>query len=92
YPEDTARILKKVRTILPQLADVTVLEEKVGLRPARDAIRLEAEPVGKGCVVHNYGHGGAGFSLSWGCAQEVVRLVNASFAGNTRASNSPAEK
>jgi glycine/D-amino acid oxidase-like deaminating enzyme len=26
-------------------------------------------------VVHNYGHGGAGFTLSWGCAQSVVEML-----------------
>jgi D-amino-acid oxidase len=49
----------------------------VGLRPGRSTVRLEeAEPLSSGArVVHNYGHGGAGVTLSWGCAREVVTLV-----------------
>ncbi len=43
----------------------------MGLRPVRSSVRLEAE----GRVVHCYGQGGAGVTLSWGCADEVVRLV-----------------
>lgn len=47
-----------------------------GLRPWRErSFRLETETVGQKFVVHNYGHGGAGISLSWGCALEVVDLV-----------------
>ena len=37
----------------------------------RPEVRLEAE----GRTVHCYGHGGAGVTLSWGCAEEVSRLV-----------------
>jgi len=49
-----------------------------GLRPYRDqTFRLEPENVGGKFVVHNYGHGGAGITLSWGCAEEVVDLVAA---------------
>jgi D-amino-acid oxidase len=49
-----------------------------GLRPFRDqTFRLEPENVGGKFVVHNYGHGGAGITLSWGCAQEVVDIVTA---------------
>jgi D-amino-acid oxidase len=49
----------------------TVLYCRTGLRPVRREVRLERE----GRVVHNYGHGGAGYTLSWGCAEEVTRLV-----------------
>lgn len=47
---------------------------RVGLRPARESnVRLEAE---KGTtIIHNYGHGGSGVTLSWGCAMEVVERI-----------------
>jgi D-amino-acid oxidase len=44
---------------------------RVGLRPVRPAVRLERE----GRVIHCYGQGGAGVTLSWGCAEEVRELV-----------------
>lgn len=46
-----------------------VIGERTGLRPVRERVRVERE----GRVVHNYGHGGAGYTLSWGCAEEVER-------------------
>ena len=61
----------------PALAGARVLELRVGLRPWRPEIRLEAETLPGGArVVHNYGHGGAGVTLSWGCAERVVELAN----------------
>ncbi len=45
-------------------------------RPFRPAgPRIEAEPFGDKRLVHNYGHGGAGWSLSWGCAEEAAALA-----------------
>jgi D-amino-acid oxidase len=38
-------------------------------------VRLEAERIGATCVIHNYGHGGAGFTLSWGCAEGTADFV-----------------
>jgi D-amino-acid oxidase len=53
-----------------------VLEHKVGLRPGRPEIRLEREDVAQGPPrVHNYGHGGSGVTLSWGCAEDTLALV-----------------
>ncbi len=45
-------------------------------RPFRPAgPRLEAEAVDGKVLVHNYGHGGSGWSLSWGCAAEATALA-----------------
>lgn len=54
-----------------------ILAERVGLRPFRKSgVRLCAETLGDGrSVIHNYGHGGSGFTLSWGCAEEVLQLA-----------------
>jgi len=53
-----------------------VLAERVGLRPFRKSgVRLERAHLRDGrTVIHDYGHGGAGFTLSWGCAVEVLQL------------------
>ncbi len=58
-----------------RLSDLKVLETKLGLRPGRSQIRLEKDP--KLNVIHNYGHGGAGYTVSWGCADSVLQLVRA---------------
>ena len=74
-PAVTERILQRCRRIEPRLGDAEVIETITGLRPDRPSVRLEAEPLGRGLCVHNYGHGGNGVTLSWGCARDVVRLV-----------------
>lgn len=74
-PKDTEMILSKVKSILPRLKDIEIIGESVGLRPVRESVRLEAEKFGEKTIVHNYGHGGSGFTLSWGCAQDVVDII-----------------
>jgi D-amino-acid oxidase len=64
-------ILCRATALVPALAGARVLQHKVGLRPARPTIRLERVAD----VIHCYGHGGAGVTLSWGCADEVARLA-----------------
>lgn len=76
-PEVAARLLRRAAELVPELARARVLRHKVGLRPARPEVRLEAEERGDMRVVHCYGHGGAGVTLSWGCAEEVSALVGA---------------
>lgn len=74
-PAVAARILERATALVPALAGARVLRQKVGLRPGRPAVRLEEQRVGSTRVVHCYGHGGAGVTLSWGCAADVAALV-----------------
>jgi D-amino-acid oxidase len=76
-PGAAAGILRRCTALEPRLAGAEILEHKVGLRPGRPEIRLEREDVPHGPPrVHNYGHGGSGITLSWGCAEETLRLVH----------------
>ena len=74
--QDTQDILRKAGYFSDAFKNPEIFEIRVGLRPARKVIRLEKESVGQKNIIHNYGHGGSGFTLSWGCADEVVNLVN----------------
>ena len=71
-PETTKRIVAECSRVL-KIDNPLVLAERVGLRPfRRSGVRLEREQLRDGrTVIHNYGHGGSGFTLSWGCAREV---------------------
>ncbi|HEU4347118.1 MAG TPA: FAD-dependent oxidoreductase [Actinoplanes sp.] len=62
--------------IEPRLQGARIVGRRDGQRPVRPAIRLESERVGDSRVIHNYGHGGAGITVSWGCAREVRRLLD----------------
>ena len=74
--DDTAHILAQCRARVPALANAPIREVKVGLRPYRKAVRLQAETRPRGqLLVHNYGHGGSGFTLSWGCADDAARQI-----------------
>jgi D-amino-acid oxidase len=74
-PATADRILAACIAVRPALRTATVLEHRVGLRPARPSVRLAAEPGDGVTFVHNYGHGGAGVTLSWGCAEDAAALA-----------------
>jgi D-amino-acid oxidase len=74
-PATSRAILERARRLEPRLAGARVLSHAVGLRPGRPEVRLETEHLDVGAVVHNYGHGGAGFTLCWGCADEAAELA-----------------
>lgn len=76
-PTDTAIILDRCARLQEGLRQPRVLAEAAGLRPMRPAIRCGWE-AGRP-VFHNYGHGGAGFTVSWGCAEEVAWSVRQAF-------------
>jgi D-amino-acid oxidase len=75
--EVAERIMARATVLVPALADARVLGHRVGLRPARPSVRLEIEQRGAHPVIHCYGHGGAGVTTSWGCAEEVLALAKA---------------
>lgn len=76
-PTQTAAIIDLCHRELGTPAAPRIREVKIGLRPfRRSGIRVEAARLPDGRpVVHNYGHGGSGFTVSWGCAESVARLV-----------------
>ncbi|GAA1913399.1 FAD-dependent oxidoreductase [Nocardioides marmoribigeumensis] len=77
-PAAGKEMLARARELVPAIRRAQVLGTRVGLRPARPQVRLEAEERDGRRVVHCYGHGGAGVTLSWGCADEVADLVSGS--------------
>jgi D-amino-acid oxidase len=78
-PAVTAAIVDRCRALCPALRESRILSAHVGLRPGRRQIRLEAETLASGKrVIHNYGHGGAGFTTAWGTALAVLQLLQSS--------------
>jgi D-amino-acid oxidase len=75
-PATTSQIVAESSRVL-NIERPRVLAERVGLRPfRRSGVRLERDLLRDGrAVIHNYGHGGAGFTLSWGCAREVLEAA-----------------
>lgn len=69
------RIRQRCIAINPAVATAEVLGDRVGIRPGRPQVRLEHVDFGNHHVIHNYGHGGSGVSVSWGCADEIAELV-----------------
>lgn len=76
-PDDATEraILDRARVLVPALRDAPVVSRGVGLRPGRPVVRLDRTDVDGRPMISCYGHGGAGVTLSWGCAVEVAALV-----------------
>jgi D-amino-acid oxidase len=72
-PATIERILNNAYKTFPELRQQKVIGSWAGLRPYKNEVRVEHE-VGTN-IIHNYGHGGSGFTLGFGCAEEVVRLT-----------------
>lgn len=82
--DDTRHILESTSQLVPSLKQARMINAWVGLRPGRTSARLEKEEKrfrdnsGKeAClkIVHNYGHGGSGLTMHWGCALDTADLV-----------------
>jgi D-amino-acid oxidase len=78
----TAAIVAECTRVL-EIAAPKILGERVGLRPfRRTGVCLRADRMRDGRrVIHNYGHGGSGFTLSWGCARAVLALLETQLQG-----------
>lgn len=79
-PSITDTILARARKLVPSLQKAEVVSVTVGLRPFRKQgprVQLEEMTFQETTVqvIHNYGHGGSGITMMWGCAMEVVQLV-----------------
>ncbi|XP_033753948.1 D-aspartate oxidase-like [Pecten maximus] len=87
--EDRKGILERCYDMWPPLKGGKIIGEWVGLRPTRKPLRLEKEsirlPGGILKVVHNYGHGAHGITLSWGTGKEAARLVKEMIYGSVHA-------
>lgn len=76
-PATAEAIVARCARVRPELARAEVLAHRVGLRPYRPSVRLEAVRLpGGGTCVHHYGHGGAGVTVSWGCAEDAARIAS----------------
>lgn len=80
-PKTKEKIWRGCLELIPSLKNAKVVGEYVGLRPGRDPVRIDKEertipgsdkwlP-----IIHNYGHGGSGITLCWGCANDTVELL-----------------
>jgi len=81
-PNLAMRIMKRAVELRPELTDgkgvegLSIVRHAVGLRPYRTGgIRLEKERIDGIWVVHNYGHAGYGYQVSYGCSETVAKLV-----------------
>ncbi len=72
---DTALILQRFRNTGLYKTEPVILEELVGLRPRRTSVRFEFDQKFDN-LFHNYGHGGAGFTVGWGCALELAEILD----------------
>ncbi|HZE12909.1 MAG TPA: FAD-dependent oxidoreductase, partial [Chthoniobacterales bacterium] len=76
-PGITAQLISECERVLDR-STPPLIRERVGLRPGRlSGVRVAMEKLGDGrTVIHNYGHGGSGFTLSWGCAETALSYVS----------------
>jgi D-amino-acid oxidase len=82
-PNLAMRIMKRAVELNPTLAGgkgidgLSIIRHTVGLRPHRDqGVRLEKEKIDGVWVVHNYGHSGYGYQVSYACSEAVIKLVD----------------
>ncbi len=68
------KILARVIATTPALGSAKQLSRGTGLRPMRSSLRLEWDHQ-RPNMLHCYGHGGSGLTLSWGSAHRVAKML-----------------
>ena len=72
----TERIIADCTRLDPRIGGLEPIDVRVGLRPGRPSVRVDAELDRNGRpVIHNYGHAGAGYILSWGASLHALDLA-----------------
>ncbi|MEM7103515.1 MAG: FAD-dependent oxidoreductase [Bacteroidota bacterium] len=66
-------VMRRCKNMLDKDVSLEIIDTYIGLRPGRKSVRVEFDSSLQ--VIHNYGHGGSGFTISWGCALEVLKLA-----------------
>jgi D-amino-acid oxidase len=86
FAERLTHALQEQRRFAPvKVSRDRVIREVVGLRPYRPSgFVVDAERFGNKLLVHNYGHGGGGVTLSWGTASLAIDLAR-EFPATSRA-------
>ena len=76
-PHSSRLLLTEPRSFAPvKVARNRIIRTVVGLRPYRkEGFVVEAERIGNKLLIHNYGHGGAGITLSWGTSSLAVDIA-----------------
>ena len=69
--DEAKAIIKRCQVLDSSINEDNYVSTIIGLRPGRSEIRLERE----GNIIHNYGHGGGGYTVAWGCAAAVLDLL-----------------
>ena len=72
----TQQIIDRCSRIEPSLQSAPILGTRVGIRPCREEVRLDHGTHLGRHVVYNYGHGGSGVSVAWGCAEATTDIIN----------------
>lgn len=74
-PGTNQTIINANKRILPGLKQSDVIDTVAGLRPYRRIdIRIEPQMIDGKLIIHNYGHGGGGVTLSWGSAKLALDI------------------